>query len=240
MSRRLNATLCSLKLKHSDFKQDSWSPRRVPWPFTLFPLEALSCTRLLSKCQDPNGQTGLLLPEKARDLSKVTQRARHRPEARTSGTCFLSCLSSQGLRLWPGTGREERARAAKTWGSCRPRPRRSRVVRDTTETRQRMLRLAEQRHRDNAGRPAGTPHPELTCGRSRERAAAANPGLSHSQLPRMGRDRGAHFLSNPARRPTSLATASISITLLGLQSEEPAEGRDPECRVVSQVPSARH
>lgn len=49
----------------------------------------------------------------------------------------------------------------------------------------------------------------------------------------------AHFLSNPARRPTSLATASISITLLGLRSEQPAEGRDPVCRGASQVPSAR-
>lgn len=178
------------KLKHSDFKQESWSPRKVPWPFTLFPLGALSCTCLLSKCQDPSGQTGLMLPERARGLSKVTQRARHRPEARTSSTCFLSCLSSQGPRLRPRTGREERAGAAETWGSCRPRPRRSRVIRDTTEAGQRMLQLAEQRRRDNVGRPAGTPHPELTCGRSRERAAAANPGLSHSPLPRMGRDRG--------------------------------------------------
>lgn len=103
----------------------------VPIYSTLFPLGALSSTRLLSKCQDPNGQTGLLLPERARGLSKVTQRPRHHPEARTSGTCFLSCLSGQGLGLRPRTGREVRAEATKTGGSCRPRPRRSRVVRDT-------------------------------------------------------------------------------------------------------------
>lgn len=149
-----------------------------------------------AKCQDPTRQTGLL-PERARGLSKVTQRARHRPVARTSGTCFLGCLSRQGQGQQPSAGREDAAGAAETWGSCRPRPRRSRAHRDTTEARQRMLRLAEQRRRNNAGRPAETPHPELTCGRSRERAAAANPRLSHSPLPRMG---------ERSRPLTSLAT----------------------------------
>lgn len=188
--RRLNATLCSLKLKHSDFKQFSWSPHRVSWPFTLFPLGALSYTSLLGKCQDPNGQTGLLLPEKARGLSKVTQRARHRPEARTSGSCFLSCLSSQGLGLWPRTGREERARAAETGGSYRPRPRKSRVVRDTTEAGQRMLRLAEQRHRDTAGRPAGTPasrthlRPQPRAGGGGEPGAQPFPAAPDGERPR--------------------------------------------------------
>lgn len=44
--------------------------------------------------------------------------------------------------------------------------------------------------RTTLGAPRGPPHPELTCSRSRERAAPANPGLSHSPLPRMGRERG--------------------------------------------------
>lgn len=172
-------------------------------------------------------------------MSKVTQRARHRPEARTSGTCFLSCLSSQGLGLWPRTGREEQAGAAETGGSCRPRPRRSRVVRDTPEAGQRMLRLAEQRRRDNAGRPAGPRIPNSPAAAAESGRRRRTPGSAIPRCPGWGETAAAHFLSNPARRPTSLATASISITLLGLQSEEPAEGRDPVCRGASQVPSAR-
>lgn len=65
------------------------------------------------------------------------------------------------------------------------------------------------------------------------------PGSAIPRCPGWGENAAAHFLSNPARRPTSLATASISITLLGLGHGQPTEGRNPVCCGTSQVPYAR-
>lgn len=89
------------------------------------------------------------------------------------------------------------------------------------------------------GAPRGPRIPNSPTAAAESRRRRRTRGSAIPRCPGWGETAAAHFLSNPARRPTSLATASISITLLGLGSEQPAEGWDPVCRDASQVPRAR-
>lgn len=238
MSRRLSATRCSFKLKHTDFKQDSWSPSRVPWPLSLSPPGAHSRTLLLCKCQDPTEQTGLLLPEGARGLSKVTQPARHSSE-----------LGPQVLASWAafpaGTCDYGRGTAVRT---SQGRPRLG-VVPAAPEKEpgdqltQRPGRGYCGSRSSDAGTTLGAPRgpriPNSPAAAAESGRRRRTPGSAIPRCPGWGENAAAHFLSNPARRPTSLATASISITLLGLGRRQPTEGRDPVCSGTSQVPCAR-
>lgn len=91
------------------------------------------------------------------------------------------------------------------------------------------------------GAPRGPRIPNSPAAAAESGRRRRTPGSAIPCCPGWGETAAAHFLSNPARRPTSLATVSISTTLLVLRSEEPAEGRDPVSRRASQVPSAcRH
>lgn len=150
-------------------------------------------------------------------MPKVTQCARGSGEVRTPGSPFPSSLQSwipdhrrrplrmdpdpsrPGLRVGPhlrpkeeGRGRPDRWRMPGRQGRGCSRSPSSRARGGAGAG----LR-ADGGRRAGWACPAGArAPPRLTCGASRQRAAAAaagavaSPGLSHSPLPRMGRDGG--------------------------------------------------
>lgn len=111
-SRRLNATRCSFKLKHTDFKQDSRSPDHSPSSH----LEPFHAHVFSASVRTPLDRQVCCCQRGQENLSKVTQRARHSPEPRISGTSFLGCIPSQDPGLRPVRGREDLAWAAEMRG----------------------------------------------------------------------------------------------------------------------------
>lgn len=71
--------------------------------------------------------------------------------------------------------------------------------------------------RTTLGAPRGPRIPNSPAAAAESGRRRRTPGSAIPRCPGWGENAVAHFLSNPARRPTSLATASISITLLGLE-----------------------
>lgn len=175
-------------------------------------------------CQDPTGQTDLGLPERARGLSKVTQPGRHSSGARTSGTCFRGCLPSQDPGPRPQSGSEDLAGAAEMGGRA-DRAREGTWRSDNPGAGQRgYCGSRSSDARTTLGAPRGPRIPNSPAAAAESGRRRRTPCSAIPRCPGWGENTAAHFLSNPARRPTSLATASISITLLGSEADSAARG----------------
>lgn len=92
--------------------------------------------------------------------------------------------------------------------------------------------------RTTLGAPRGPRIPNSPAAAAESGRRRRIPGSAIPRCPGWGENAVAHFLSNPARRPTSLATASISITLLGLEADSAARG-GTQCAVALPRFSAR-
>lgn len=150
-------------------------------------------------------------------MSKVTQPARHSSEARTSGTCFRGCLPSQDPGLQPQSGSGDLAGAAEMGGIVPAAPAKKPSSQITQVRGRGYCGSRSSDARTTLGAPRGPRIPNSPAAAAESGRRRRTPGSAIPRCPGWGENAVAHFLSNPARRPTSLATASISITLLGLE-----------------------
>lgn len=197
----------SLKFRHSDLKLDS---RSFSSPFrALSTYTSHNLNHSEQQVIGPHCAKRLTEAKRGRDLSKVTQRARGSVEVWTPSFRFPASLPSwvpdsdpsrPGLGVGPhpcpgeeGRGRPDCLKMPRRQGRRCSRSRSSKASRWCCPGPSGRSQAAE-----GSALPSGRSHRRrLTCSPSRTRAAAAaaagaaaNRGLSHSPLPRMGRDRG--------------------------------------------------